>query len=216
MFRHKQAILFDLDGTLVHSAPDLVRAVNAMLREFDLPEHPSNKVQSFVGNGAVRFVERALAGEYDGKPPPELFRQAFPRFRDFYEENLCVESYLYEGVMTGLAELDSRGLQMACVTNKAERFTIPLLEQLGISHFFKVTVSGDTLATRKPDPAPLQHACDQLGVGHVEALMVGDTRNDIDAATAIGMDSLFVTYGYGSFEGLPESSPGTTIDKLMT
>ena len=135
---------------------------------------------------------------------PIQFDAAVDAFRRHYAvvNGDCTE--VYPGVVPALAALAGRGMAMACVTNKPAAFTGPLLERTGLAPYFAVTVSGDTLADKKPHPAPLLHACERLGVAVGEALMVGDSANDAEAARAAGMPVLLVTYGYS--EGVPVDS----------
>ena len=125
------AMLFDLDGTLIDSAPDLAQAVDAMLVELRRPEAGEDRVRYWVGNGAARLVKRALTGEWEGEPEKALFERALRLFFRYYGDNLVDRTVLYPGVREGLDGLRDRGLKLGVVTNKPARFTLPILERLG-------------------------------------------------------------------------------------
>lgn len=189
-------VLFDLDGTLVDSAPDLAAAANAMLAQLGRPAQPAARVTGWIGNGMARLVKRALTGAMDAEPEPALFERGLAAFKAHYARNLTVRTRPYPGVPQMLARLAARGFLLGCVTNKAEAFTRPLLDQLGLRRYLPIIVGGDTVATRKPDPAPLLHAAERAGVVPQEAGMVGDSANDFLAARAAGMRLVAVTWGY--------------------
>ena len=195
----RHAVLFDLDGTLLDSIPDLAEACQRMMRELGHPPHDLETIRSFVGKGMVNLVTRCL-----GDASAEAIDAAVAVFRRHYAAVNGDATTLYPGVVPALEALAARGVPLACVTNKPAAFTEPLLARCGIADYFAVTVSGDTLAEKKPHPAPLQHACRLLGVAPAAALMVGDSANDAEAARAAGMPVLLVTYGYS--EGRPVDS----------
>lgn len=191
-----KAVTIDLDGTLADSVPDLAAAANAMLRELGRPELSPSLIRTFVGKGIPRLVERALAGALDGTVDKAALDAALPVFERCYAEVNGSHTTIFAGVPEGLDALQAAGLPLACVTNKAARFTIPLLERLGIAHYFAHVISGDTLPQKKPDPAPLLHACRQFGITPGEMLMIGDSMNDAQAARAAGCPVFCVPYGY--------------------
>jgi len=206
-------VLIDLDGTL-DSVPDLAFCVDAMMRELGLPERGEAAVRQWVGNGVERLVQRALINAVDGDPEPSEFQRALPVFMRLYKDNTSGRSCLYPGVREGLDYLKRTGLRLACVTNKAEQFTLPLLRDMGILGDFELVVSGDTLPVKKPDPAPLLHAAEKLGVTPAESLMVGDSRSDVKAARAAGFPIVCVSYGYNHGEDIRNYSPDAVIDRL--
>jgi len=207
-------VLIDLDGTLVDSVPDLAYCVDAMMRELGLPERGEPAVRQWVGNGVERLVQRALINAVDGDPDPAEFERAMPVFMGLYRENTSGRSHLYPGVREGIDYLKRAGMRVACVTNKAEQFTLPLLRDMGILDDFELVVSGDTLAVKKPDPAPLLHAAERLGVSAAESLMVGDSRSDVKAARAAGFPIVCVSYGYNHGEDIRDYGPDAVIDRL--
>jgi phosphoglycolate phosphatase len=195
-----RAVIFDLDGTLVDSAPDLAFAANRMLAALGLPERDAALLATFIGKGIPRLVERSLAGSLDGEADAVLMARALPLYERFYEEESGRQTSVYPGVADGLEMLAREGLPLACVTNKAARFTHALLADKGLAHFFSVVVGGDTLPRKKPDPLPFRHACERLGVAAREALVVGDSRNDVAGARAAGCPVICVPYGYNEGE----------------
>jgi len=191
-----RAVMIDLDGTLLDTIPDLAVAANMMLKELGRPALSEATIRNFVGKGINNLIERTLTNSMDGKPDSALFQQALPVYIRCYTEVNGRHTTMYAGVQEGLDKLRALGFPLACVTNKSERFTLPLLDYVSISQYFKVVVAGDTLPQKKPEPEPLLHACGKLGVQPHEMLMIGDSMNDAQAARAAGCPVFCVTYGY--------------------
>ncbi|TVT77482.1 MAG: phosphoglycolate phosphatase [Denitromonas halophila] len=192
------ALLFDLDGTLVDSIGDLALAANAMLAELGRPARSLDEISCFVGKGIPKLVERCLA---DASLTDAAFDAAVEVFKRHYAQTNGQVSQAYPGVTDMLATLQAQGIPMACVTNKAAAFTEPLLRLTGIATFFGAVVCGDTLDVKKPHPGMLLHACEQLGVDIAHVLMIGDSANDAESARAAGCPVLLMTWGYT--EGVP-------------
>lgn len=193
------AVLFDLDGTLLDTVEDLAEAANRTLSELARSPRSIDEIREFVGKGIPNLVRRCMT---EGMAASEdEIQSAIVRFRVHYAAVNGSRSQVYAGVIDTLEAMRGSGLALACVTNKAEAFTRPLLDRMGLAQYFPVVVSGDTLAVKKPDPAVLLHACEQLGVSQHDALMVGDSANDASAARAARIPVLLVTYGYS--EGVP-------------
>jgi phosphoglycolate phosphatase len=209
-----QLVLFDLDGTLVDSVPDLAAAVARMLAALGRPQATADEVRNWVGNGAVRLVERALVGALDGKPDADEFARAMPLFLDSYAEENCRHSRPYPAARATLERLAASGMHLACVTNKPADFTRPMLEQLGLDGYFGLVVAGDAAGAIKPDPAPLLHAMEFFKVSADDALMVGDSVNDIQAARAAGMPVICVSYGYNHGRDIRHAAPDAVVDSL--
>lgn len=207
-------LLCDLDGTLVDSVPDLTAAINRMRAALGRGTVGDDEVRHWVGNGAARLVKRALIKRLDGEPPAAEFARAMPLFLDAYAEENCRHAILYATVAESLARFAEAGMPMACITNKPAAFTLPMLDRLGLTERFGVVVSGDTVANMKPHPAPLLHALDFFRVEPHEALMVGDSVNDVEAARAAGVPVVCVTYGYNHGRDIREAGPDATIDTL--
>jgi len=214
-FHTPKLILCDLDGTLIDSVPDLGFSVDKMMRELELPQPGEDKVRHWVGNGIERLVKRALIGELNGEPEPDLFDKALPIFKQVYAQCNGRSSVLYDGVKDGLDWMKSQGYQVACITNKAEEFTIPLLEKLGIKSYFELIICGDTLPKKKPDPMPLLHAAKHYNIDPHEALMIGDSINDVAAARSAGFEIICVSYGYNHGEDIRTANPDEVIDSFM-
>lgn len=191
-----KAVMIDLDGTLLDTIPDLAVAANMMLKDMQMPALPESLIRNFVGKGINNLIERTLTGSMDGKPDPELFHRALPLYERSYRAVNGKHTTIYPGVQEGLDILRGQGYPLVCVTNKSERFTLPLLEYVKLSGYFLSVIAGDTLPQKKPDPAPLLHACTQLKVAPGEMLMIGDSLNDAQAARAAGCPIFCVTYGY--------------------
>lgn len=194
------AVLFDLDGTLVDSAPDLAVAVDRMLEELGYATVGEQRVRQWIGHGARKLVQRALAYvRFDGDEEQivdTLLNEAHRYFIHHYHQCCANSSCLYPGVVETLNTLSSHGVKQACVTNKPKQFTGKILENLGIASYFQLVLSGDSLGEKKPHPLPLQHAMQELGVDASSCLMIGDSQTDVAAAKAAGIKVLCVTYGY--------------------
>ena len=209
-----EMILIDVDGTLVDSVPDLAYCVDEMMKQLDMPAHGEAKVRNWVGNGVERLVRRALIGQLDGEPDEALFEKAYPIFLDLYAVNTSQRSSLYPGVRGGLDYMKSAGYTLGCVTNKAAQFTIPLLKDLGIHDDFENIVCGDTLAKKKPDPLPLLHSAEVLGVTPEKSLMLGDSVSDVKAARAAGFQIICMSYGYNHGMDIRDANPDAVIDSM--
>lgn len=214
MIKKPAMVLIDVDGTLVDSVPDLAYCVDEMMLAIGRQPHGETRVRDWVGNGVERLVRRALVGQLDGEPDDDSFNQAYPVFLELYAENTCKRTKLYPGVEEGMAYMQSAGYKLGCVTNKAEQFTLPILEQLGVRDAFGIVVSGDTLPVKKPDPLPLLHAAEKLGVAAAESLMLGDSQSDVKAARAAGFQIICMSYGYNHGEDIRQYNPDLVIDSM--
>lgn len=214
MAKLPRMVLIDVDGTLVDSVPDLAYCVDEMMAALGRPPHGEAKVRNWVGNGVERLVKRALTDDLDAEPPAADFERAYPIFLDLYARNTATRSVLYPGVREGLDYLKQAGYPLGCVTNKAEQFTLPLLESLGVRDDFGIVIAGDTLERRKPDPLPLLHAARHFGVAPEEALMVGDSVSDVKAARAAGFRIFCMSYGYNHGMDIRDAAPDAVLDRL--
>ncbi len=185
-------VLFDLDGTLADTAPDLAGAVNRMLSARGIAPLPIDELRPLASHGARGLVGRAF-GVTPEEPGFDELRQEF--FRE-YESALCVQSTLFPSVAETLAEFDATGVLWGIVTNKIARFTQPLVAALGLAERAACVVSGDTTPFPKPHPAPLLHALDATGVAAGAAFYVGDDRRDVEAGRAAGVRTVVAGYGY--------------------
>jgi len=207
-------ILFDLDGTLVDSVPDLAWCGNEMLRRLELPSRDLDSARAWVGNGVERFVKRFLSGDMDAEPDEDLYIAGFDLFNRLYLDNVSQRSQVYPGVIETLRQLAGTDLRLACVTNKPEPFTSDLIAAMGLDSFFELVVAGNTTARKKPDPMPLHYAADHFGLDYAECMMVGDSSNDVSAARAAGFAIVCVPYGYNHGISISESSPDLIVDNL--
>lgn len=208
LFQNRKAVLIDLDGTLVDSVPDLAYGIDQMMLQLNMPVRGEAAVTEWVGNGVERLVKRALLNSIDGEPDEALFQIALPLFEVAYAANNGKHSYLYDGVEAGLNYLQQQGYRLACVTNKPAAFTQPLLVAMGIAGFFDVTISGDQVDRRKPDPQPLLMAAEKLQVDAKQCVMLGDSITDILAARGAGMPIICVSYGYNHGQAIKQQERG--------
>ena len=207
-------VMFDLDGTLIDSVPDLAEAVDRMLVELGRAPAGVEKVRDWVGNGARVLVRRALAGGLDHAAVGEAeTEQALARFLDIYADCHHLTA-LYPGVHELLEALSTAAVELAVVTNKPERFVAPLLEQVGLGGYFRWIIGGDTLAQQKPDPAALLQVMRLAGVEAAQSLFVGDSRNDVLAARAAAVPCVAVSYGYNHGRPIAEEQPSLVVDSL--
>jgi phosphoglycolate phosphatase len=213
-FDHKKAILFDLDGTLIDSVPDLASAVNLMLQKLDRDTFSEDTIRYWVGNGAQVLVKRALSGqtEIDESLDSVLFEKALDIFLTLYADKLCEDTMPYPNVSNTLHTLKGSGYRLVIVTNKPYDFVAPILKGLKLDMLFEFWLGGDSLEKKKPDPLPLLHACEKLNLTVEQCVMVGDSRNDLLAAKAAGMQSIGVSYGYNYGEDIHIYEPDLVVD----
>ena len=213
-FENKELILFDFDGTLIDSVPDLVSAINEMQTALRREHFEEDVVRSWVGNGAQTLVKRALSGSVniDESIDTAFFEKALEIFLRAYKEHACVKTRTYPNVHTTLQKLKERGYKMAIVTNKPHTFVAPILKGLELEEYFSLYLGGDSLEKKKPHPEPLLHICRKLGVDVLNAVMVGDSKNDILAANAANMQSIAVSYGYNYGEDISLHHPSIVVD----
>ena len=201
-----RAILFDLDGTLVDTAPDITAAVGATLRELDRSPLDDAVVRSYIGRGVDVLLHRVLTGARDGSVTADVHRRAREVFLGHYSAHNGRTARVYAGVREGLEHAQRLGIALCCVTNKPQAFSDALLAQVGLDRYLAFVQGGDALPKGKPDPAPLLHAAARLHLAPDACLMVGDSSNDALAARAAGMPVVLVGYGY------TEDQPVDTID----
>jgi phosphoglycolate phosphatase len=194
-----QAVLFDLDGTLADSAPDLTLALNLLLAEQGRPAVPLELTRPHTSSGARGLIKAGFGFDPDHPGYPALKE----RFLDLYAENLSVHTALFDGVPAMLDELDRRAVRWGIVTNKAKRFTGAVLAGVGLAARSACIVSGDTTPHAKPHPEPLLHAAASISIPPARCIYVGDDLRDIQAARAAGMGALAAAYGYLGVDGDP-------------
>jgi phosphoglycolate phosphatase len=187
-----RAVLFDLDGTLVDSAPDLAGAVNFMRSQRGLPALPIEVLRPWASHGARGLLGAGL----NISPEDAEFTARRDEFLNHYEKTLADNTRVFPAMEPILRELEARQLKWGIVTNKHMRFTDPLCQALGLTQRAAIVVSGDTTPHAKPHPAPLLHAAEKIGVSPEQCLYVGDDLRDVQAGQAAGMKTVVVTYGY--------------------
>lgn len=207
-------ILFDLDGTLLDTIPDLASSANAMRQDMGLPPIDQSILATYVGKGVEQLVMRALG--HEGTPASvEAVMRGLARYRDHYRQRNGDQSRPYPGVHAGLQAFRAAGVKLAIVTNKDTEFTEPLLRRTGLFGYFDAIVCGDTCEQKKPDPMPLYHACEQLGIRPEQALFIGDSINDALAANAAGMPVLAVPYGYNEGRDVQTLPVNAIVDSII-
>ncbi len=210
---HVSALLIDLDGTLLHTAPELAESANRMLRDMGRPAVSQDLLMSYIGNGIVWLVKRALTGDMYAEPDAALFDRALPIFEKHYTE-LLLQSKPFEGVIDGLNAMQAAGFRLGCITNKVARYTEPLLKGVGLAKYFEIVLAGDTLPEKKPHPMPLLHAAKFFNVPVEQLLLIGDSLSDTTAARAAGCPVVCVPYGYNHGEPVETLDLDAVIDTL--
>lgn len=202
------AVIIDLDGTMVDTLGDFAEALNRMLGDLELPPIAAQHIERMVGKGSEHLLRSVLNRvlEHMGKAPTAieieaLYAHAWPSYQRHY---LAINGHyarVYPGVEAGLQALRHAGLRLACLTNKPTSFALPLLRAKGLEGYFEQVFGGDSFDKKKPDPLPLLKTCEALQTAPARTLMVGDSSNDAQAARAAGCPVVLVTYGYN--HGLP-------------
>ncbi|WP_201589136.1 phosphoglycolate phosphatase [Psychrobacter fozii] len=214
----KQLLIFDFDGTLIDSVPDLADATNAMLTMLGKETYPIETIRNWIGNGSRLLVERALVGKVEVLENELTVEEADHAEQIFFEayKNLSgSKTVAYPDVDNGLKKLKDAGYTLALVTNKPIRFVPKILQSFGWQDLFSEILGGDSLSTKKPDPAPLLHVCEALNVPPEQAVMIGDSRNDILAGQNANMDTLGLSYGYNYGQDIRELNPTEAFDSFQ-
>ena len=194
---------FDLDGTLVDTLPDLHTATNLMLYDLGYEGVSSDTVRQYIGQG-IEYLLQELFNELNISQATINFEEAAQQFRAHYAQHVCDQSMLFPGIANTLEGLKRLGIGLACLTNKSELFTVPILKKLEIWDYFQEVVCGDTFAKRKPDPLPLRELAARFGMKPDRVLMVGDSKTDTVCARNAGAPVVCVPYGYRSGMALTE------------
>jgi len=207
-----RAVIFDLDGTLIDTIPDIATAVDRALVDVSRPPIGASLVRSWVGNGAEQLLERAIA--HSGAATAGEVSAALALFKKHYADVLTDRSRLYDGVFETLRMLADRGRRLAICSNKPSKFVKPLLDHFRVAQYFAMALGGDDLPQKKPDPAPLLHIAVRFGIPAADCLMVGDSRNDVESARGAGMAVVAVSYGYNYGADIRDSGPDAVIDSI--
>jgi len=205
------AAIIDLDGTMVDTVGDFEQALARTLAELALPPVDRAFIARTVGRGSMYLLTQTLA---QAGGAPELLDAAWAHYQRHYAEVNGRHAEVYPGVREGLAAMRARGWRLACVTNKPRAFALALLEAKGLAASFEHVFGGDSFARQKPDPLPLIKTCEVLGTLPANTLMVGDSRNDCEAARAAGCPVVLVSYGYNHGEPVAAARPDRVIGRL--
>lgn len=211
-----RAVIFDLDGTMVDSVPDLHLALNLMNADLSLPDISADTVRRLVGRGTEKLVRDVLSLSMDESNTAQMLPKALTRFYRYYRMTNGCEGTVYPGVEKGLSQMREKGLNLACVTNKPAVFTEPLLAKKSLYTFFDLIYSGDSFPLKKPHPLPMQMACAQFGIAPRQALVIGDSINDGRAARAAGCSLFIVPYGYNHGRPVEEMDSDGIVPDLAT
>ena len=209
------AVLLDLDGTLMDTIPDFTVAVNAMLADLTFAAITQAEIATYIGKGSDNLIRRVLTSVQAGQAPSdELFKQAKVSYTANYHRINGDQAIIFEGVRPGLDRLQAMGMRMAVVTNKNAEFAVPLLERTGLAKYLQAIVCGDTLSERKPHPAPMLHACNLLKSSPNRTVAVGDSVNDALSARAAGCSVLAVPYGYNEGQSVHSLDVDAIVDSI--
>ena len=213
---NKKHLIFDLDGTLIDSVPDLAISLNNTMVDLNRDIFCLDMIRSWVGNGSDTLIKRALSGDViiDENLSEELFNKAHKIFLEQYRLNICEQTILFDGVKNSLKILKNKGYTLSIVTNKPIVFVKPILDSFGIKELFTLYIGGDSLEVKKPNPKPLLYVCEKLGFHIEESVMIGDSKNDIIAASNCSMQSIAVSYGYNYDEDISVHNPSIIIDNF--
>jgi phosphoglycolate phosphatase len=206
-----QAAIVDLDGTLVDTVGDFEQALARTLADLALPPVDRAFITRTVGRGSMHLLAQTLA---HAGGAPDLLQAAWAHYQRHYAAVNGRHADVYPGVVEGLAAMRERGWRLACVTNKPRAFALALLEAKALLPLFEQVFGGDSFERQKPDPLPLLKSCEALGTAPARTLMVGDSRNDAQAARAAGCPVVLVSYGYNHGEPVSAARPDRVIDRL--
>lgn len=210
-----RAAIIDLDGTMLHTAPDFHVAVNRMRAELALAPLDIETITNFVGKGTENLIRRVLGVDFAPEQVERQFAEAVSCYQNHYLAINGDYATVYPGVREGLDAMQDKGLRLACVTNKPIGFAIPLLEKTGLSRFFEVVYGGDSLPRKKPDPYPLLKVCEDFGLQPKQVVAIGDSSNDALAARAAGCPVLNVPYGYNHGQSIQEVDSDGIVPTLL-
>jgi phosphoglycolate phosphatase len=216
-----QAVVMDLDGTMVDTIGDFEAALNLALSDAQIPTADRSLIKRSIGKGSEHLIRTVLQhqlglqeGAVDARNVAQLFAPVWKSYEKHYLRINGEFSKVFPGVVEGLEQLKAMGLQLACLTNKPLSFTTPLLKDKGLANYFAQVFGGDSFERKKPDPLPLLKTCEALRSSPVRTLMVGDSSNDAQAADAAGCPVVLMTYGYNHAEPIQNTPALAWLDSL--
>lgn len=210
-----RAVIIDLDGTMLDTAPDFQVAINRMRADMALRPLDIDTIKEFVGKGSENLIRRVLAVDFDDAQVEQHFDAALAGYQRHY---LAINGdfvTLYPQVREGLDRMQQQHLRLACVTNKPIAFTLPLLDKVGLRDYFAVIYGGDSLPTKKPDPGPFLQVCRDFDLAPSQVVAIGDSSNDAQAARAAGCRVLSVPYGYNHGESVQTIDTDGIVETLL-
>jgi phosphoglycolate phosphatase len=209
------AAIIDLDGTMLHTAPDFQVAINRMREEFGLTPLAIETITSFIGKGTENLIRSVLAIEFRADELERRFPSALASYLQHYLAINGDHTTIYPNVREGLVALRAKGLRLACVTNKPIALAAPLLEKTGLRQYFELVYGGDSLPKKKPDPYPLLKVCEDFQLSPARVVAIGDSSNDAQAARAAGCRVLTVPYGYNHGRPVQEVDSDGIVSTLL-
>lgn len=216
---NKELIIFDFDGTLIDSVPDLSDSINYMLKKLEKNTYSQKTIRTWVGNGASVLIKRALCGDIlvdDSKFDNELLEKASTYFFEYYSKNFANKTTLYNNVDNTLKYLYKKGYKLAIATNKPDEYIKPILDRFNLTHYFSICVGANSVEKKKPHPMMLLKICNDLNILIENSVMVGDSKNDILAAKESNIDSIAVSYGYNYDEDISIYNPTISIEEFKS
>jgi len=210
-----RAAIIDLDGTMLHTAPDFHVAVNRMRAELQLAPLDIGTITDFVGKGTENLILRVLGVDFDAAGVERHFDTALASYKQHYLSINGDHATLYPAVREGLEKMKAQGLRIACVTNKPIGFAVPLLARNELAQYFDVIYGGDSLPKKKPDPLPFLTVCDDFGLRPDQVVAIGDSSNDAQAARAAGCRALTVPYGYNHGQSVQKIDSDGIVSTLL-
>lgn len=215
MLKNIRAVIIDLDGTMIDTAPDFLVAINNMRAGFDLAPLELDTVKRFVGKGSENLIHRVLAVDFS---EPQIEKHFAPALAAYQRHYLAINgdySTIYLDVIEGLQAFRALGMRLACVTNKPIAFTLPLLAKKGLASYFEVVYGGDSFTRKKPDPIALLQVCTDFNLHPSQVLAIGDSSNDAQAARAAACPVLLVPYGYNHGEAIQNVESDGIVASLL-
>ena len=208
-------VIIDLDGTMLHTAPDFRLAINRMRNEIGLAPLAIDTITGFVGKGTENLIRQALSMDFDAKEAERHFEQALASYQEHYLAINGNHTTIYPNVREGLEVFRAKRMRLACVTNKPIAFAVPLLQKMRLHQYFELVYGGDSLPRKKPDPYPLLKVCEDFGIPPSRVVAIGDSSNDAQAARAAGCRILTVPYGYNHGRPVQEVDSDGIVPTLL-